>query len=217
MKRYADAATITREMGAPSGLATQEQAAIGVGHISQMIRMLEGFAFEHMRGTTLIGKEPIGVVGMITPWNWPINQITCKVCPAIAADCAMVLKPSEIAPIDAIIVAEIMHEAGVPKGVFNLVNGDGPGVGTALSSHPDIDMISFTGSARAGILIAKAAADTIKRGHQELGGKSANIPLDDVDLTRAVRKGVVDCFQNSGQSSNAPTRMVVPAPSGGYK
>jgi aldehyde dehydrogenase (NAD+) len=210
--RYADvAAAITQEMGAPSTLATQAQAAIGVGHISQMIQVLENFSFEHLQGTTLIAKEPIGVVGMITPWNWPINQITCKVCPAIAAGCTMVLKPSEIAPIDAIIFAEIMHEAGVPKGVFNLVNGDGPGVGTALSAHPDIDMISFTGSARAGILIAKSAADTIKRVHQELGGKSANILLDDVDLTRAVRKGVVDCFQNSGQSCNAPTRMFVPA------
>jgi len=210
--RYADvAAAITREMGAPTALATQAQAAIGVGHISQMISVLEGFSFEHLQGSTLIAKEPIGVVGMITPWNWPINQITCKVCPAIAAGCTMVLKPSEIAPIDAIIFAEIMHEAGVPKGVFNLVNGDGPGVGSALSSHPDIDMISFTGSSRAGILIAKAAADTIKRVHQELGGKSANILLDDVDLPRAVRKGVTDCFQNSGQSCNAPTRMFVPA------
>jgi aldehyde dehydrogenase (NAD+) len=163
-----------------------------------------------MQGTTLIAKEPIGVVGMITPWNWPINQITCKVCPAIAAGCTMVLKPSEIAPIDAIIFAEVMDAAGVPPGVFNLVNGDGPGVGTALSSHPDIDMISFTGSSRAGVLIAKAAADTIKRVHQELGGKSANILLDDVDFDKAVAKGVVDCFQNSGQSCNAPTRMFVP-------
>jgi aldehyde dehydrogenase (NAD+) len=210
--RYNDvAAAISREMGAPKALAMQAQAAIGVGHISQMIKVLEGFAFETMQGTTLIAKEPIGVVGMITPWNWPINQITCKVCPAIAAGCTMVLKPSEIAPMDAIIFAEIMDAAGVPKGVFNLVNGDGPGVGQALSSHPDVDMISFTGSARAGILIAKAAADTIKRVHQELGGKSANILLDDVDLERAVTKGVVDCFQNSGQSCNAPTRMLVPA------
>jgi aldehyde dehydrogenase (NAD+) len=209
--RYADvAAAITQEMGAPTALSQQAQAAIGVGHISQMIAVLEKFEFEHLQGTTLIAKEPIGVVGMITPWNWPINQITCKVCPAIAAGCTMVLKPSEIAPMDAIIFAEVMHEAGVPKGVFNLVNGDGPGVGTALSEHPDIDMISFTGSARAGILIAKAAADTIKRVHQELGGKSANILLDDVDLDRAVRKGVSDCFQNSGQSCNAPTRMFVP-------
>ncbi len=209
--RYADvAAAITQEMGAPTALSQQAQAAIGVGHISQMIAVLEKFEFEHIQGTTLIAKEPIGVVGMITPWNWPINQITCKVCPAIAAGCTMILKPSEIAPMDAIIFAEVMHEAGVPKGVFNLINGDGPGVGTALSEHPDIDMISFTGSARAGILIAKAAADTIKRVHQELGGKSANILLDDVDIERAVRKGVTDCFQNSGQSCNAPTRMFVP-------
>ncbi len=210
--RYNDvAAAITQEMGAPTALSQQAQAAIGVGHISQMIAVLEKFEFDHMQGTTLITKEPIGVVGMITPWNWPINQITCKVCPAIAAGCTMVLKPSEISPIDAIIFAEVMHEAGVPKGVFNLVNGDGPGVGTALSEHPDIDMISFTGSARAGILIAQAAAPTIKRVHQELGGKSANILLDDVDIKRAVRKGVTDCFQNSGQSCNAPTRMFVPA------
>ncbi|HQT67947.1 MAG TPA: aldehyde dehydrogenase family protein [Acetobacteraceae bacterium] len=210
--RYNDvAAAISREMGAPKALAMQAQAAIGVGHISQMIAVLEGFKFEELHGTTMIAKEPIGVVGMITPWNWPINQITCKVCPAIAAGCTMILKPSEIAPMDAIIFAEVMHEAGVPKGVFNLINGDGPGVGQALSSHPDIDMMSFTGSARAGILIAKAAADSIKRVHQELGGKSANILLDDVDLKRAVKKGVVDCFQNSGQSCNAPTRMLIPA------
>jgi aldehyde dehydrogenase (NAD+) len=209
--RYDEVAkAISQEMGAPTKLAMQSQAAIGVGHISQMIAVLENFEFEHMQGTTLIAKEPIGVVGMITPWNWPINQITCKVCPAIAAGCTMVLKPSEIAPMDAIIFAEVMHEAGVPKGVFNLVNGDGPGVGTAMSEHPDIDMISFTGSSRAGVLIAQAAAPTIKRVHQELGGKSANILLDDVDFDKAVAKGVVDCFQNSGQSCNAPTRMFVP-------
>jgi aldehyde dehydrogenase (NAD+) len=209
--RYADvAAAITQEMGAPTALATQAQAAIGVGHLSQMIAVLEKFEFDHLQGTTLITKEPIGVVGMITPWNWPINQITCKVCPAIAAGCTMVLKPSEISPIDAIIFAEVMHEAGVPPGVFNLVNGDGPGVGTAMSEHPDIDMISFTGSSRAGVLIAQAAAPTIKRVHQELGGKSANILLDDVDVKKAVKKGVIDCFQNSGQSCNAPTRLFVP-------
>jgi aldehyde dehydrogenase (NAD+) len=209
--RYEDVAVaISREMGAPMGFARNSQAGIGTGHITQMIKVLENFEFEFMQGTTLIAKEPIGVVGMITPWNWPINQITCKVCPAIAAGCTMVLKPSEIAPMDAIIFAEVMHEAGVPPGVFNLVHGDGPGVGTALSTHPDIDMISFTGSSRAGVLIAKAAADTIKRVHQELGGKSANILLDDVDLERAVRKGVLDCMSNSGQSCNAPTRMFVP-------
>jgi aldehyde dehydrogenase (NAD+) len=209
--RYKDVAdAISKEMGAPTKLAMNAQAGIGVGHISKMIEVLEAFEFEHLEGTTLIAKEPIGVVGMITPWNWPINQITCKVCPAIAAGCTMVLKPSEIAPMDAIIFAEIMHEAGVPKGVFNLVNGDGPGVGTALSEHPDIDMISFTGSSRAGVLIAKAAADTIKRVHQELGGKSANILLDDVDFEKAVATGVINCFSNSGQSCNAPTRMFVP-------
>lgn len=211
--RYEDIANaIMLELGAPVTLAHKSQAAIGVGHITQMISVLETFEFEHMQGTTLIAKEPIGVVGMITPWNWPINQITCKVCPAIAAGCTMVLKPSEIAPLDAIIFAEVMHAAGVPPGVFNLVNGDGPGVGTAMSEHPDIDMISFTGSTRAGILIAKAGADTIKRMHQELGGKSANILLDDVDMQAAVTTGVVDCFQNTGQSCNAPTRMFVPAP-----
>jgi aldehyde dehydrogenase (NAD+) len=213
--RYNDVVdAITKEMGAPTALSKNAQAAIGVGHISQMIAVLEKFEFEHLQGTTLIAKEPIGVVGMITPWNWPINQITCKVCPAIAAGCTMVLKPSEIAPMDAIIFAEVMHEAGVPPGVFNLVNGDGPGVGTALSEHPDIDMISFTGSSRAGILIAKAAADTMKRVHQELGGKSANILLDDLlesgDFDKAVATGVLNCFSNSGQSCNAPTRMFVP-------
>jgi aldehyde dehydrogenase (NAD+) len=209
--RYKDLAeAITKEMGAPTQLAMNAQAAIGAGHISKMIEVLQDFEFEHLEGSTLIAKEPIGVVGMITPWNWPINQITCKVCPAIAAGCTMVLKPSEIAPMDAIIFAEIMDAAGVPKGVFNLVNGDGPGVGTAISEHPDIDMISFTGSSRAGILIAKAAANTIKRVHQELGGKSANILLDDVDFDKAVAKGVLNCFGNSGQSCNAPTRMFVP-------
>jgi len=209
--RYNDVAEmIMREMGAPKALATRSQAAIGVGHITQMIKVLEKFEFDWMQGKTMIAKEPIGVVGMITPWNWPINQITCKICPAIAAGCTMVLKPSEIAPMDAIIFAEVMDAADVPEGVFNLVNGDGLGVGQALASHPDIDMVSFTGSTRAGILVAKAAADTIKRVHQELGGKSANILLDDVDIERAVKRGVIDCFQNSGQSCNAPTRMLVP-------
>jgi aldehyde dehydrogenase (NAD+) len=209
--RFEDVAdAISKEMGAPAALAKNAQASIGTRHIAEMISVLEKFEFEHLEGSTLIAKEPIGVVGMITPWNWPINQITCKVCPAIAAGCTMVLKPSEIAPMDAIIFAEVMHEAGVPRGVFNLVNGDGPGVGTAISEHPDIDMISFTGSSRAGVLIAKAAADTVKRVHQELGGKSANILLDDVDFDMAVAKGVTDCFSNSGQSCNAPTRMFVP-------
>jgi len=210
--RYNDIAEAIRlEMGAPVTLATKSQAAIGVGHLSQIIKVLESYSFEHMQGSTLITKEPVGVVGMITPWNWPMNQITCKVCPAIAAGCTMVLKPSEIAPIDAVIFAEVMHEAGVPAGVFNLVQGDGAGVGAAMSAHPDIDMISFTGSTRAGVLISQAAAPTVKRVHLELGGKSANIILDDADIAAAVHTGVVDCMQNTGQSCNAPTRMLIPA------
>jgi aldehyde dehydrogenase (NAD+) len=210
--RYQDIAdAISREMGAPASLAKQAQAAMGVAHISEMISVLKGFAFEHQKGTTLIAHEPIGVCGFITPWNWPINQIMCKVAPALAAGCTMVLKPSEIAPIDAIIFAEVVDAAGVPKGVFNLVNGDGPTVGQAIASHPDVDMVSFTGSTRAGILVAKAAADTVKRVHQELGGKSANILLPDADLSKAVARGVTGCFTNSGQSCNAPTRMFVQA------
>jgi aldehyde dehydrogenase (NAD+) len=156
-------------------------------------------------------KEPVGVCGFITPWNWPVNQIMCKVAPALAAGCTMVLKPSEIAPLNAILVAEVLHDAGVPPGVFNLVNGDGPTVGAALSRHPGIDMMSFTGSMRAGIEVAKAAADTVKRVAQELGGKSANIILEDADFAKAVAGGVTGCFLNSGQSCNAPTRMLVPA------
>jgi aldehyde dehydrogenase (NAD+) len=157
-------------------------------------------------GTTLLRKEPIGVCGFITPWNWPINQIACKVAPAIAAGCTMVLKPSEIAPIDAMILTEIIHEAGVPKGVFNLVNGDGPGVGATLSAHPDVDMMSFTGSTRAGVLVAQAAAPTVKRVAQELGGKSPNIVLPSADLQKAVSGGVIQMMTNSGQSCNAPSR-----------
>jgi aldehyde dehydrogenase (NAD+) len=212
MRRYDEmAATISREMGAPRKMAHASQAAMGSLHLERMIATLETFVFEEMRGTTLIAREPIGVVGMITPWNWPMNQIMCKVAPALAAGCTMVLKPSEIAPTSGLLFAEMMEEAGVPKGVFNLVNGDGPGVGEAMSRHPGIDMMSFTGSTRAGILVAKAAADTIKRVHQELGGKSANILLPDVDLEAAVTRGVTACFGNSGQSCNAPTRMFVPA------
>jgi aldehyde dehydrogenase (NAD+) len=210
-KRYNDVAdAISREMGAPVSLARGSQAGIGVGHLAQMIKTLRDYKFEDLRGDTLIAREPIGVCGLITPWNWPINQIVCKVAPALAAGCTMVLKPSEIAPIDAVIFAEVLHAAGVPKGVFNLVQGDGPTVGAAMSAHPDIEMMSFTGSTRAGILVAKSAADTVKRVSQELGGKSANILLPDVDFTKAVAKGVTDCFSNSGQSCNAPTRMFVP-------
>jgi len=210
-KRSADLAlAVSREMGAPRGFALESQVGIGLSHLEKMVETLENFEFEHLERGSLVVKEPIGVVGLITPWNWPLNQITCKVAPALAAGCAMILKPSEIAPLDAIIFAEILDEAGVPNGVFNLVNGDGPTVGQAIASHPDVDMVSFTGSTRAGILVAKAAADTVKRVHQELGGKSANILFPDVDFAVAVKKGVSGCFGNSGQSCNAPTRMFVP-------
>jgi aldehyde dehydrogenase (NAD+) len=209
-KRYGDIVqAISREMGAPLGLSKNAQAAMGIAHFTQAMKVLKDFEFEKVEGSTAIVREPVGVVGMITPWNWPINQIACKVAPALATGCTMVLKPSEISPFSGLLFAEIMHEAGVPKGVFNLVNGDGPGVGEAMSRHPDIDMMSFTGSTRAGVLVAKAAADTVKRVSQELGGKSANILLPDADLEKAVRLGVEGCFGNSGQSCNAPTRMLV--------
>jgi len=210
--RYDEMAqTITKEMGAPAWLATRAQAATGVAHLTQVMSVLKDFAFESVRGTTLIAKEPVGVCGFITPWNWPINQVMTKVAPALAAGCTMVLKPSEIAPLNAMLLAEILHAAGVPKGVFNLVNGDGPTVGQAIASHPEVDMVSFTGSTRGGIAVAKAAADTVKRVHQELGGKSANIILPDADLQKAVAGGVQACFNNSGQSCNAPTRMFIQA------
>jgi aldehyde dehydrogenase (NAD+) len=204
------ARAISDEMGAPMELARNAQAAAGKGHLESTLKALEEMAFEGQRGSTRVVREAIGVVGLITPWNWPLNQITCKVGPAIAAGCTMVLKPSEIAPISGIIFSEVMHEAGVPAGVYNMVNGDGPTVGEAMSGHPDIDMMSFTGSTRAGILVAKNAANTVKRVSQELGGKSPNIILADADFERAVRKGVESCFNNSGQSCNAPTRMLVP-------
>ncbi len=205
------AAAISDEMGAPMWLANAAQAPAGLGHMMTAAKILENFDFEEDRGKNRITKEPIGVCGFITPWNWPMNQITCKVGPALAAGCTMVLKPSEIAPIDAIIFAEILDEAGLPKGVFNLVNGDGPTVGEAISRHPGVEMVSLTGSTRAGILVAKAAAETVKRVTQELGGKSANIILDDADFEKAVGGGVQHCFMNTGQSCNAPTRMLVPA------
>ncbi len=204
------AVAVSREMGAPRPFARDSQVGIGLSHLQKMADVLGEFAFEERKGTSLVVKEAIGVVGLITPWNWPLNQITCKVAPALAAGCTMILKPSEIAPLDAIIFAEILDEAGVPKGVFNLVNGDGPTVGQALATHPDVDMMSFTGSTRAGILVAKAAADTVKRVHQELGGKSANILMPDVDFAEAVPKGIAGCFDNSGQSCDAPTLMFVP-------
>jgi aldehyde dehydrogenase (NAD+) len=210
-RRYNDmAAAITEEMGAPVSLAQNAQAAIGLGHFQAAQAILQNYVFEELRGTTLIAREPIGVCGFITPWNWPINQMACKVAPALAVGCTMVLKPSEIAPFSGIILAEILHEAGVPPGVFNLVNGDGPGVGAAISSHPDIDLVSFTGSTRAGIEVARAAAATVKRVHQELGGKSPNIILPDADLRSAVTRGVKHVMQNTGQSCNAPTRMLAP-------
>jgi aldehyde dehydrogenase (NAD+) len=204
------AEAISREMGAPLSLSKNSQAAIGLGHLKQMVKVLKDYEFERVDGTNTIVREPIGVVGMITPWNWPINQIACKVVPALAAGCTMVLKPSEIAPISGLLWAQVMDEAGVPAGVFNLINGDGVSVGEAMSSHPGIDMMSFTGSTRAGIAVAKAAADTVKRVSQELGGKSPNIILDDADLQKAVTRGVEHMMQNSGQSCNAPSRMFVP-------
>ena len=209
--RYDEIAeTISSEMGAPLTLSKAAQAATGLGHFAQAIEILQSFEWEETKGKTIIRKEPIGVVGMITPWNWPINQISCKVAPALAAGCTMVLKPTEIAPLNAMIFTEVMHEAGVPAGVFNLVNGDGLTVGEAMSSHPGIDMMSFTGSTRAGIAVAKGSADTVKRVAQELGGKSANLILDDADFESAVTGGARHCFNNSGQSCNAPTRMLVP-------
>jgi aldehyde dehydrogenase (NAD+) len=204
------AEAIMDEMGAPWGLAKDAQAASGPQHIGAALESLRTYPFEERHGSTLIVREPIGVCGLITPWNWPMNQIACKVGPALAAGCTMILKPSEIAPFDALIFAEVLHAAGVPAGVFNLVNGDGPGVGTALARHPDIDMMSFTGSARGGIAVAQNAAPTVKRVAQELGGKSANILLDDADFETAVASGAADCFENTGQSCDAPTRMLVP-------
>ena len=203
------AEAISTEMGAPMWLANAAQVPAGMGHFATTAAILRNYKWEGVKGTTLLRKEPIGVCGFITPWNWPLNQIACKVAPAIAAGCTMVLKPSEIAPVDAYIFTEILHEAGVPKGVFNLVNGDGPGVGSVLSSHPDVDMVSFTGSTRAGVLVAQAAAPTVKRVAQELGGKSPNIVLPNADLQKAVAGGVMSMMTNSGQSCNAPSRMFV--------
>ena len=213
-KRSAEMAkTISQEMGAPITLATQAQAASGWGHIKAFIRTVKNFEFDRPLNdkmtTEHIAHEPVGVCGLITPWNWPMNQITLKVVPAVAAGCTVVLKPSEIAPLNAMLFAEIMDEAGFPAGVFNLVNGDGPTVGEAMSRHPDIDMMSFTGSTRAGVAVQKAAADTVKRVALELGGKSANIVFADADIGKAVKRGALHCFNNTGQSCNAPTRMLV--------
>jgi aldehyde dehydrogenase (NAD+) len=202
--------TISEEMGAPLWLARAAQAAAGLAHFMEIQKVLGSFQFEDLQGSTLMRYEPIGVCGLITPWNWPVNQIACKVAPALAAGCTMVLKPSEIAPLSGYLFTQILHEAGVPAGVFNMVNGDGPTVGAAIASHPDVDMVSFTGSTRAGVAVATAAAPTVKRVTQELGGKSANIILDDADVAAAVKAGVQGCVLNTGQSCNAPTRMLVP-------
>ena len=204
------AEAISEEMGAPTKLAVEAQAGSGLGHLAQALEVLKNFKFEEDLGPHRVIKEPIGVCGMITPWNWPVNQITCKVAPALAVGCTMVLKPSEVAPLSGYIFSKVMHEAGVPAGVYNLVNGDGPGVGTALSKHPDVDMMSFTGSTRAGTLVAQNAAPTVKRVTQELGGKSPNIILGDADLEAAVARGVMHMYNNTGQSCNAPSRMLVP-------
>jgi aldehyde dehydrogenase (NAD+) len=211
--RIADMAkAISSEMGAPITMALDEQAASGTGHIKAFIRSLKEFEFERpLNGhdTVRLAYEPIGVCGLITPWNWPMNQVVLKVVPAIAAGCTVILKPSEIAPISSVIFAEMVDASGLPAGVFNLVNGDGPSVGAAMSAHPGIDMMSFTGSTRAGVAVTKAAADTVKRVSLELGGKSPNIVFADSDVEAAVKRGVEHVFNNTGQSCNAPTRMLV--------
>ncbi|MBC52363.1 MAG: aldehyde dehydrogenase family protein [Gammaproteobacteria bacterium] len=205
------AQAISQEMGAPISFARTAQVGTGIGHFATARAILENYQFEETRGKTQVIQEPVGVCGFITPWNWPLNQVTCKIAPALATGCTIVIKPSELSPVSAIILTEIIAEAGLPDGVFNLVNGDGPTVGAAIASHPEIDMVSFTGSTRAGREVAKAAADGIKRVCQELGGKSANIILDDAaDFAKAVAGGVMGCFGNCGQSCNAPTRMLVP-------
>jgi aldehyde dehydrogenase (NAD+) len=209
--RFADVCTaISDEMGAPINLCREAQEAVGLAHTATMLEILKTFTFEEDIGTTHLLKEPVGVVGMITPWNWPMNQVFCKIIPALAAGCTMVLKPSEVAPASAHLLADILHTAGVPRGVFNMVHGDGPTVGEAIARHPGIDMVSFTGSTRAGVQVAKLAADGVKRVAQELGGKSANVILEGADITKAVTHGVVAMMMNTGQSCNAPSRMLVP-------
>ncbi|MBA6390649.1 aldehyde dehydrogenase family protein [Colwellia sp. BRX10-3] len=216
LKQYMDnydamAHAISLEMGAPIDFSTKAQAYAGKGHIESALATLKTFEFSRTLGNAKIVKEPIGVCGFITPWNWPINQIACKVAPALATGCSMILKPSEIAPLSAKLFSQMIHDAGYPAGVYNMVNGDGMGVGSAISAHKDIDMVSFTGSTRAGIAIAKSAANTVKRVVQELGGKSPNIILDDANIDESVKKGVFHCMSNTGQSCNAPTRMLIPA------
>jgi len=210
-KRANDIAdAISLEMGAPVSFARTAQVGTGIGHLMAAAKALRAFEFSETIGNSIVVHEPIGVVAMITPWNWPLNQIVSKVAPAIAAGCTMILKPSEEAPTCAMLFAEVMDAAGVPPGVFNLVNGDGPGVGTALSTHKGVDMVSFTGSTRAGIAVAKNAADTVKRVHQELGGKSPSLVLEGADLARAVPGTLMTVLMNSGQSCIAPTRLLVP-------
>ncbi|MGR7994554.1 aldehyde dehydrogenase family protein [Xanthobacter sp. ZOL 2024] len=204
------AAAISQEMGAPKRIARRAQAAAGLAHLRQAAEALRGFDGEEQMGPTRVVREPIGVCALITPWNWPMNQIGCKVAPALAAGCTMVLKPSEEAPLSALLFAEILHEAGVPSGVFNLVNGTGAGVGAALSRHRDVDMVSFTGSNRGGVAVAQAAAESVKRVHQELGGKSPALILDDAPLDKAVSATLKGAFLNSGQNCDAPTRLLVP-------
>ena len=211
-KRFNEIAeAIMTEMGAPINLASGAQASVGMSHLKTAIRVLEETKFEYTHNNLIIRKEPIGVCGLITPWNWPINQVVSKLAPCIAAGCTSILKPSEIAPLSAIIVAEIIHEAGAPSGVFNMVHGYGPVVGEAMSNHQDIDMMSFTGSTRGGIAVATSSAKTVKRVSQELGGKSPNIIIDDTKFNESVTRGVSGCMSNTGQSCNAPTRMLVPA------
>ena len=209
-KRLNDLAEIiSLEMGAPITLSQKAQAPSGLGHFINTLNVLKKFEFEEVFDTFIVRKEPIGVCGLITPWNWPINQITCKVAPALAAGCTLILKPSEVAPLSSVIFAEILHDAGVPKGVFNLIQGDSK-IGTEMSEHVSIDMISFTGSTRAGVAVAKNSANTVKRVTQELGGKSANIILEDADFEKSIKKGILSCMSNSGQSCNAPSRMLIP-------
>ena len=209
--RYQDFVdTITEEMGAPLWLSSRAQASTGIKNLNETLDAIKDYQFEKKEGDYILIKEPIGVVGMITPWNWPMNQITTKVSAALAAGCTMVLKPSEISPYCGMLLAEVFDKAGIPNGIFNLVNGYGPVVGAALSEHKDVAMMSFTGSTRAGIAVAQASATSVKRVHQELGGKSSNIILDDVaDLEKSVKGGAGHCFLNSGQSCNAPTKMLV--------
>lgn len=203
------ARTMTLEMGAPITFATERQATVALFHFEEAVRVLGSFAFEERMGPGIVRHEPIGVCGLITPWNWPLNQVASKVAPAISTGCTVVLKPSEMAPLSAMILAEIIHDSGLPPGVFNLVNGDGPTVGEALASHPEVDLVSFTGSTGAGIRVATLAAPTVKRVAQELGGKSANIILDDADLRASVIAGVHACYTNAGQNCQSPTRMLV--------